>query len=96
MSSKSFQHPRESLDFDAEGSVNRHAATSTRQPSIQLLSLKEAREMLGIGDWMLFQLLRANAIRSVKIGGRRLISMRALEDYVAQLEAESEVRGNNG
>ena len=96
MSSKSFQHPRESLDFDAEGSVNRHAATSTRQPSIQLLSLKEAREMLGIGDWMLFQLLRTNAIRSVKIGGRRLISMRALEDYVAQLEAESEVRGNYG
>ncbi len=67
-----------------------------RQPQMQLLSLKEVKEILGIGDWMLYELLRTNAIRSVKIGKRRLISVRALEEYVVKLEAESEANGNYG
>ncbi len=84
------------LDFDSKGSVNVNAADGRQQMKMQLLSLKEAKEILGIGDWMLFQLLRSNAIKSVKIGNRRLISVRALEEYVRKLEAESEVRGNYG
>lgn len=88
--------PRESLDFHSKGSVNVNAANGRHQMKMQLLSLKEAKEILGIGDWMLFQLLRSNAIKSVKIGNRRLISVRALEEYVGKLEAESEARGNYG
>jgi hypothetical protein len=45
---------------------------------------------------MMYELLRTNAIRSVKIGKRRLISVRALEEYVVKLEAESEANGNYG
>lgn len=84
------------LDFHAKGSVNVNAANAKRQPQVQLLSLKEVKEALGIGDWMMFHLLRTNAIRSVKIGKRRLISVRALEEYVVKLEAESEANGNYG
>lgn len=84
------------LDFDDKGSVNVNAANGKRQPQIQLLSLREVKESLGIGDWMLYELLRTNAIRSVKIGKRRLISVRALEEYVMKLEGESEVNGNYG
>ena len=87
---------QKALDFDSKGSVNVNAADGRQQMKMQLLSLKEAKEILGIGDWMLFQLLRSNAIKSVKIGNRRLISVRALEEYVRKLEAESEVRGNYG
>ena len=87
---------QKALDFDSKGSVNVNAANEKHQLKLQLLSLKEAKEILGIGDWMLFQLLRSNAIKSVKIGNRRLISVRALEEYVRKLEAESEVRGNYG
>lgn len=84
------------LDFDSKGSVNVSAANGRHQLKMQLLSLKEAKEILGIGDWMLFQLLHSNAIKSVKIGNRRLISVHALEEYIIKLEEESEVRGNYG
>ena len=87
---------QKALDFDSKGSVNVNAANEKHQLKMQLLSLKEAKEILGIGDWMLFQLLRSNAIKSVKIGNRRLISVRAIEEYVTKLEEESEVNGNYG
>ena len=61
---------------------------------MKLLNLKEAKEFLGIGDWMLYQLLRTNKLPSVKIGGRRLISLRAIEKYIIRLEEESEANGN--
>ena len=82
------------LDINGKGRFNVNAAKANHQPQIQLLSLKEAKEILGIGDWMMFKLLRTNALRSVKIGNRRLISVRALEEYVVKLEAESEANGN--
>lgn len=96
MNNSDLSDSHEALDFVAEGSVNVNAANGKRQPQMQLLSLKEAKEILGIGDWMLFQLLRSNAIKSVKIGNRRLISVHALEEYIIKLEEESEVRGNYG
>ena len=96
MNNSDLSDSHEALDFVAEGSVNVNAANEKHQLKMQLLSLKEAKEILSIGDWMLFQLLRSNAIKSVKIGNRRLISVRALEEYVGKLEAESEVRGNYG
>jgi excisionase family DNA binding protein len=96
MNNSDLSDSHEALDFVAEGSVNVNAANGKRQPQMQLLSLKEVKDTLGIGDWMMYELLRTNAIRSVKIGKRRLISVRALEEYVVKLEAESEANGNYG
>jgi excisionase family DNA binding protein len=42
----------------------------------------------------MYQLLRKNAIRSVKVGGRRLISLRAIDTYITSLEERSNINGN--
>lgn len=87
------------LDFGVRRSVNTTAMQSeasgrTKVP--QLYNLAEVRQMLGISEWALYRLLRTNALISIRIGGRRLVSLRAIEDYIAKREAESEVNGNYG
>ena len=87
------------LDFGARRSVNTTAmqtGVSVRTEVPQLYNLAEVRKMLGISEWALYRLLRTNALISVRIGGRRLVSLRAIEDYIAKREAESEVNGNYG
>lgn len=85
------------LDFSGEGSVNVNATANNRGSNVsllQLLSVKEAGKLLGIGEWSMYQLLRKNAIRSVKVGGRRLISLRAIDTYITSLEERSNINGN--
>ena len=85
------------LDFDSKGSVNVNATANNRGSNVsllQLLSVKEAGKLLGIGEWSMYQLLRKNAIRSVKVGGRRLISLRAIDAYITSLEERSNIHGN--
>ena len=85
------------LDFSGEGSVNVNATANNRGSNVsllQLLSVKEAGKLLGIGEWSMYQLLRKNAIRSVKVGGRRLISLRAIDAYITSLEERSNIHGN--
>jgi excisionase family DNA binding protein len=49
---------------------------------------EEAAQRLGVGRTMVFDLMRSGRLRSVKIGGARRISARALADFVADLERE--------
>ena len=87
------------LDFGVRRSVNTTAmqtGVSVRTEVPQLYNLAEVRKMLGISEWALYRLLRTNALISIRIGGRRLVSLRAIEDYIAKREAESEVNGNYG
>jgi excisionase family DNA binding protein len=50
-----------------------------------LLTPPEAAMMLGIGRTKLYDLLRTNALGSIRIGGSRRIPRTALEDFVARV-----------
>jgi len=56
-------------------------------PSVVLVSVEAAAEMLGIGRTKCFELVHSEALQSVLIGKRRLVSVRAIEEFVARLEA---------
>ena len=50
-----------------------------------LLSIKEGASILGISRPTIYNLLKGNAIRAVKLGGRTLINTQSLRDYAASL-----------
>ena len=51
-----------------------------------LFSPEEVGRLLGIGKCRVYDLIRRQELRSVKVGASRRISARALHDFVAQLE----------
>ena len=53
---------------------------------MRLISITEACEWLGIGRWSVYKLIDTNALRTVKIGARRLVSIKAVKDYISALE----------
>lgn len=52
----------------------------------RLLSVKEACDRLGIGHWALYQLMHKHALKTVRIGKRRLISTNAIDEFVSNQE----------
>jgi excisionase family DNA binding protein len=55
----------------------------------KLLTVNEAAARLNVGRARIYDLIAQGVIRSVKIGGSRRISERAVDEYIDQLEAES-------
>lgn len=55
-----------------------------------MLSVREACRRLQVSKWTLYRLMRAGKLASVKIGSRRLISPRAMAEFIRQLEEEAE------
>ncbi len=53
---------------------------------VRLLSVKEAGSRLGIGHWAVYQLIHQHALKTVKIGKRRLISSRAIDEFITGQE----------
>jgi excisionase family DNA binding protein len=53
-----------------------------------LLSVALAASCLGIGKTMAWALIKSGALRTVRIGARRMVAMRDLEAFVEQLEEE--------
>jgi excisionase family DNA binding protein len=47
-------------------------------------SVDEAARLLGLGRSNLFKLLESGEIRSVKVGTRRLVPHKALEEFLAE------------
>jgi excisionase family DNA binding protein len=62
---------RSSHQANARASLGRH-----------LLSVREAAEMLGIGHAMVYKLLAAGQLPSVRIGGRRLFDPADLDRFI--------------
>ena len=60
----------------------------TTEPAM-LFAITEAALILGIGRTNVYALLKQGQLRSVKIGGRRLIPRSALEDFVQGLQQVS-------
>jgi excisionase family DNA binding protein len=52
---------------------------------IMLFGVDQAAAVLGIGRTNVYALMRDGKLRSVKVGGRRLIPRSALESFVADL-----------
>ncbi len=55
-----------------------------------LLTTDEAAEALGVGKTKLYELLGRGELPSLKIGRRRMVPMRAIEDFVERLMAEED------
>lgn len=54
-----------------------------------LFSPEDLMRLLGLGRARVFELLRRQEIRSIKVGRMRKVSARALSDYVSNLEEAS-------
>ena len=50
-----------------------------------LLTVEETAEMLTISRWKVFELIRLQELRSVKIGGLRRVPRGAIDEYIAHL-----------
>jgi excisionase family DNA binding protein len=59
--------------------------TSDEMPPL-LFSTEEVARLLGVGRGKVNDLLRGGDLRSVKVGGCRRVSAKALSDYVRTLE----------
>jgi excisionase family DNA binding protein len=57
-------------------------------PQLLLYRPEEAAQLLGVGRTMVYELIRAGRLRSIKLGGARRITPAALADLVASLERE--------
>lgn len=53
-----------------------------------VMTPEEAAEALGVGKSTIYDLMRANRLRSVKIGRRRLIPIAACREFLDALPTE--------
>lgn len=51
-----------------------------------MLTVPEACRYLRVSKWTLYRLMHAGKLKTVKIGSRRLVSLKRLQELVAQLE----------
>jgi len=51
-----------------------------------LLNIPEVSKRLGIGHWSVYQQINKRALKTVKIGKRRLVSVKSLNEFIASLE----------
>ncbi|GAA3948191.1 hypothetical protein GCM10023085_33080 [Actinomadura viridis] len=54
-----------------------------------VLTVDEAAERLRVSRWTLYNLIRSNQLRTVKIGRRRLVPVNALAEYLDLLAEEA-------
>ncbi len=60
-------------------------APSRELPADHLLTVQEAADWLRVSRWTVYSLINANQLCTIKIGRRRLVSLDALKECVAQL-----------
>jgi excisionase family DNA binding protein len=56
--------------------------------AVEVYTVEEAAQVLKISRWKIFDLIRTNQLRSVKIGGLRRIPGTAIEEYINHLLEE--------
>ena len=57
-----------------------------KDTDIRLISVKEACRRLGIGHWHIYQQINKRALKTVRIGKRRLVSIKALNEFIKSME----------
>ena len=60
-------------------------ARTRELPADHLLTMQEAADWQRVSRWSVYSLIHANQLRTIKIGRRRLVSLDALKECVAQL-----------
>jgi excisionase family DNA binding protein len=63
--------------------------TGRRIVNVVVYTVEEAALVLKISRWKIFELIRTNQLRSVKIGGLRRIPHVAIDEYIARLLEEA-------
>jgi excisionase family DNA binding protein len=53
------------------------------KPSRAAFSVEEFAEMIGIGRTYAFTLIKNGKIKTIKLGKRRLVTQKALDDFLA-------------
>jgi excisionase family DNA binding protein len=61
-------------------------AIGTELMAGRLLTVEEAADQLRISRWSVYNLIRSNQLRTVKIGRRRLVTPAALAECIRLLE----------
>jgi excisionase family DNA binding protein len=56
---------------------------------VVVYTVEEAAQVLKISRWKVFDLIRTNQLRSVKIGGLGRIPQVAIDEYIARLMEEA-------
>ncbi len=78
-------HPAEDLG-EIRVQPNLWLLTADELPPL-LFSAEEVARLLHISRGKVYDLIRARELRSVKVGGCRRVSAKALADYVAAMDA---------
>ncbi len=60
--------------------------TTTNDTDIRLISISEACKRLGISHWSIYQQINNKALKTVKLGGRRLVREQTLSEFVKAME----------
>lgn len=73
-----------------QNNTNRPIQRATRgtpfRDEVALLTVDEACSQLRISRWTLYRLIHRRAIRTIKIGNRRLVPPTAIQDLIRGLE----------
>ena len=59
------------------------------QLPVLLVRPEDAARVLGVGRTKVYELIRSGALRSVRVGGLRRVSVTALNEFVTRLEEEA-------
>ena len=68
-------------------------AIAVQSAAKMLYRVEEAADLLSISRTAVFGLIRSGDLSAVKIGGRRRIMRRSIEDYISHLASEHRPAG---
>ena len=57
-----------------------------KDTDVRLMSMSEVCERLGISLWAVNQQIEKRTLKSVRIGKRRMVSTRALNEFITTME----------
>lgn len=85
--------PKPSQRFDGAGEREERGVSIQSENAAQLepisVDILDACRLTGVGRSKMYELMDAGAVRSVKVGRRRLIPVASLREWLAGLEAAS-------
>lgn len=64
-------------------------AKKSLDSSVSLVSIEDAQRLTGLGRTMIYELMGNGALRTVKVGRRRLILSQSIADWIDLLAGEA-------
>ena len=63
---------------------------------ITLLSMKQVMKVLGVSQTVYYRLVNSGQLPTVSLGARRLVRLKALKEYLDNIETKKEVAYGGG